>query len=191
MKIVEDQIPALIREGKDKEVVPVLYQKVFPLVKKYIVSHGGKKDDAFDVFQDALLDFYKLSLRGEFKEHYKVFGYLFRYCIHKWINKVKRDNRIVWKEDISEFEMEDPGDMPYVLMGKDENLLESLFAPIGTKCIELLTCTIYNNMLMEDIMLRMGFPSVSAVKMQQHRCKQKLVEELEKRPELLDRLRNR
>lgn len=189
MEIREDQIPHLIRQGKGKEAIPVLYKKVFPLVKKYIVTHGGIKEDAFDLFQDALIDFYAQVIKGEYKEHYKVFGYLFKYCIHKWINKMKRAKKIEFKEDLSIFENREGGTVEFGLLGKEDDLLRSLFAPIGDKCIELLTLTVLNNMLLEDVVLRMQFPSVAAAKMQHLRCKQKLAEELEKHPELVNRLK--
>lgn len=191
MNIQEDQIPHLMRQGKDKEVVPLLYKKVFPIVKKYIVSHGGEKEDAFDLFQDALVDFYSQVMRGEYKEQYKVYGFLFRYSINKWINKVKRNKKIVLKEDLSDFENIGVPHIEYTFLKKEDNLLRTLFAPIGEKCIELLTYTVFYHMLMEDIVLRMGFPSEAAAKMQHLRCKQKLAEEIEKRPHLLDRLKER
>lgn len=190
VKIEEGEIPRLMRNGKDKEVVPLLYKKVFPVVKKYIVSRNGSKEDAFDVFQDALVDFYKQVVQGQYNEQYKVYGFLFRFSINKWVNKIKRDKKVEFKEDITELDAaEHYRHEDYVLLGKDENLLRNLFAPIGEKCIELLNCTIYLNMLLEDVMLRMNFPSVAAVKMQHQRCKQKLMEQLDKNPKLLNRLR--
>lgn len=191
MNTQEKDITTLIKSGKDKDVVALLYKKVYPIVKKHIVSRNGSKDDAFDVFQDALVDFYNQVMKGQFNEQYKVYGFLFRYSINKWINKIKRDKKVLYKEDITEYENFDnvPSEEP-LLLGKDENLLKTLFAPIGEKCIELLNCTIYFNMLMEDIMLRMNFPSVASVKMQHQRCKQKLMDEIEKNPKLLDRLRS-
>jgi DNA-directed RNA polymerase specialized sigma24 family protein len=189
VEIREDQIPQLVREGKGKETVPLLYKKVFPVVKKYILSHGGIKEDAFDLFQDALVDFYAQVMAGEYKEQYKVYGYLYKFSIHKWINKVKREKKITFQEDLSIFENREGPVAEYGVLGKEDNLLRSLFAPIGDKCIELLTYTVLNNMLLEDIVLRMNLPSVAAAKMQQLRCKQKLAEEIAKRPELINRLK--
>ena len=73
---------------------------------------------------------------------------------------------------------------------KEENLIKSLFNDLGDKCIELLNYTIYNNLLLEDIAIRMGLASVGAVKMQLKRCKDKLYKELEEKPEIIDLLTN-
>lgn len=189
MKIEEDKIPELIRQGKDREVVPLLYKKVFPLVEKTILKNSGKKEDASDVFQDALMTFYKQIMKGTFDPKYKVFGYLYRLSLNFWINKVKKESRIQLKEDI----MEEAGEMNGITaepaLTVEQNVIDSLFSMIGDKCKELLTYSIINNMLLEDIMIRMEFTSVSAVKMQHQRCKQKLISELEKNPSLKAKLK--
>lgn len=190
MKIKEEEIPTLIREGKDREVIALLYKKVFPLVKKSILKNKGRAEDASDVFQDALMLFYRQVVKREFNEQYKVYGYLFRVSINRWINKIKKDKIIALRGDFIEQESE-VAVSPYEFLytENNENLLKELFGNIGEKCIELLTYTIYFNLLFEDIVLRMGFSSVDAVKMQQHRCKQKLIKEVERNPGLLKRLR--
>jgi len=190
VKISEDQIPELIRNGKDKEVVPHLYKKVFPLVENYIRKNSGRKEDASDVFQDCLLLFYKQVIKNTFDPKYKVYGYLYRISINLWINKIKKEQRIQYLETVGDEAFEEepsPWDRPPERT--DENVIKSLFSGIGEKCVELLTNTVYYNLLMEDIMIRMGFSSVDAVKMQQQRCKQKLIKEIENNPALADKLK--
>ncbi len=190
MKISEEQIPDLIRNGKDKEVIPHLYKKVFPLVENYIRKNSGRKEDASDVFQDCLLLFYKQVIKNTFDPKYKVYGYLYRISINLWINKIKKEQRIQYLETVGDEAFEEepsPWDRPPDRT--DENVIKSLFSGIGEKCVELLTNTVYYNLLMEDIMIRMGFRSVDAVKMQQQRCKQKLIKEIENNPALADKLK--
>jgi RNA polymerase sigma factor (sigma-70 family) len=190
VKIAEDQIPELMRQGKDREVVPLLYKKVFPLVQKYITKRSGRKADADDVFQDAMMIFYKQVIKNSFDTKYNVYGYLYKLSINCWINKIKKESRMELMDEMAETRSEETLVVTESMISDhDENLLKNLFSDIGEKCIELLTYTIYNNLLMEDIMIRMGLTSVIAVKMQQQRCKQKLVKEIEKNPGLADKLR--
>ena len=44
----ENNIVALIKLGKDKEVVPLLYKKVYPLVERFIMRNPGNTEDASD-----------------------------------------------------------------------------------------------------------------------------------------------
>lgn len=194
MKIEESQIPELIRLGKDKQVIPVLYDKVLPIVQKFIVRNQGSKDDAFDAFQDALLSFYKQVVKGSFDPKYKVYGYLYRLSINFWLNKLKKDKRVVFESEFNEMDLSDDSQNPErmaFIKTSDENVLRTLFTSIGDKCIELLTYTIYQNILMEDIVLRMGMASVDSCKMQVMRCKKKLVQLIEENPALLEKLKSK
>ena len=189
MKLTESNIPALIRLGRDKEAIQFLYKNVLPAVKKYIRNSRGTHDDAVDIFQDAVLAFYQSVMNGKFDPTYKVFGYVYKLCMFRWINKVQRD-KLHFKDELPEIRVETPHQWFSESEEKEEeNLLQKLFAPIGEKCLELLNYTIYGDMLMEDIMIRMNFPSETAARMQHKRCKEKLHSELEKRPELLTKLR--
>ena len=191
-ELEQSKILELIRSGKDKEVMPYLYKKVLPSVKSFISKNKGDKEDAYDAFHDALMLFYEQVIRGTFDPKYKVIGYLYRISIYRWINKLQKDKGLVFAEDLPENTVEEKW-FDYDWQGKEvekeDNLLKAFFSKMGDKCVELLTYTIYTDMLMEDIVARMNFVSVAAARMQQTRCKQKLMEEMEKDPELLKMLK--
>ncbi len=192
MKISEHEIPLLIKQGNDKEVITELYKIVFPKVKKYIVRHNGIKDDAYDVFQDALLYFYKQVVEDRFSDKYTVYGYVYRLSINRWLNKLKKDQRVNFTSELetsSAIEFDEEENKYLSILKEGENLLEKLFSNIGEKCVELLTYTIYYDLMAEDIALRMGFASEGAVKMQIKRCREKLYAEAEKDPSILEKIR--
>ncbi len=189
-ELEDSKIIELIRAGKDKEVMPLLYKKVLPQLKSYILRTNGSKDDAYDVFHDALMVFYEQVMTGQYNTKYNIYGFLYRIGVFRWINKLKKDKGIVHFDEMPEFQSEEMSTkFESTDASKDENVLQKLFSPIGEKCIELLNYTIYSDMLMEDVMIRMDFASVDAVRMQHMRCKQKLMKELEKNPALLKKLK--
>jgi DNA-directed RNA polymerase specialized sigma24 family protein len=194
MKITEKDIPLLIKTGQDQQVISLLYKNIFPKVKKYVVSHGGIADDASDVFQDSIMYLYSQIVSGKYdEEKYTIYGYLFTLSKNRWLNKLKRSKRITSVENYDESLAEAISDADFQFVDEintGENLIRSIFSGLGEKCIELLTYDIFYNMLMEDIVLRMGFPSAGAAKMQLKRCKEKLNLELEQKPEIKSRLLN-
>lgn len=189
MKVTESNIPELIKIGRDKEAIQCLYKHVLPNVKKYVRNNSGSNEDAFDIFQDALLAFYQNVMEDKFDVQYKVYGYVYKLCVYRWINKAQRE-RLQFKEELPDVAIEEPKTWFSENEPKDEEaLLRNLFSTIGEKCLELLNYTIYKGMLLEDVMLRMNFQSAAAVRMQHMRCKEKLAIEIEKRPEILAKLR--
>lgn len=191
IEIEDSRILELIRLGKDREVMPLFYKKVLPQLKSYISKNNGEREDAYDVFHDALILFYEQVIGGVFDPKYNVFGYLYRIAVYRWINKMKKDKSMIFSEELPERATVEESWTQFDSKGleKDHNLLKSLFSQIGGKCVELLTYTIYSDMLMEDVMARMNFASVDAVRMQHMRCKQKLLKEMESNPALLRKLK--
>lgn len=190
MKIVEDEIPNLIRQQKDKDVIGHLYDEVFPTVQRYIKKNNGIADDANDVFQDALVYFYKQVVTNTFDSKYTVYGYLFRLSINRWINKLNKDKKMVFKDemvdqlakDVSYIEKEEVPE-------EDQNKIAQFVTTIGEKCVEVLTLRIYSNMMFEDIALRLDISSEASAKMQFKRCREKLVNLIKANPALADQLR--
>lgn len=193
MKVVEEQIPNLIREQKDRQVIAHLYKELFPTVRGYIRKNNGIEDDAHDVLQDAIMYFYKQVIENVFDEKYKVYGYVYRLAINRWINKLNKDKKMVFQTEMSEDMAKDSS---YKTIGeteeteKNENsLLNKFVAIIGEKCVELLAYRIYSNLMFEDICLRMDFNSEAAAKMSFNRCRKKMVDAVKSNPALADQLR--
>ncbi|MCU0417970.1 MAG: RNA polymerase subunit sigma [Cytophagaceae bacterium] len=189
MIIEESNITSLIKDGKYNVVIPVLYKKVLPLVQKTILKQMGNKEDAFDVFQEALIIFYRQVLSNTYQEKYKVFGFVYRVSLNLWINKIKRDKRMQLVEDYTsletaEYEAESITAIP-------SNFTQKLLQTIGDKCQEVLQYAVFTDIALEDLSTQLEYPSVSALKMQIQRCKQKLKDVLKENPDFLRKLKER
>lgn len=189
MIIEESNITSLIKDGKYNVVIPVLYKKVLPLVQKTILKQMGNKEDAFDVFQEALIIFYRQVLSNTYQEKYKVFGFVYRVSLNLWINKIKRDKRMQLVEDYTsietaEYEAESTTAIP-------SNFTQKLLQTIGDKCQEVLQYAVFTDIALEDLSTQLEYPTVSALKMQIQRCKQKLKDVLKENPDYLRKLKER
>lgn len=194
MKIVEEQIPNLIRNQHDKQVLAHLYKELFPSVQGYIRKNNGIVDDAHDVFQDALMYFYNQVIKGTFDPKYTVYGYVYRLAVNRWINKLNKDKKMVFKTELSD---EIARDTSYKRIGEEvesensqKNIVKKFISYLGERCEELLTLRIYSNLMFEDIMLRMDFNSEAAAEMYFKRCREKLVDAIKANPALADELRD-
>lgn len=188
MKISENDIPKYIRLGAEKNAFEVLYKEVFPIVKRHIKKNNGNAEDANDVFQDALVLFYQQVMKNTFDPKYSVFGYVYRLSINRWINKIKRDKKMSLTDNFeSEFEKIEYSDSYKETMQdeKKNKVIQQVFSQLGSKCEEILALTTYYDLSIEDIQHRLEMKSEGSVKMQIKRCREKLIELLRVKPELL------
>lgn len=191
MRIEESQIPDLIKQGRDKEAIDLLYKNILPVVKKYVTRNSGTPDDAEDLFQEAVVSFYQSVMTGKFNSKYTVYGFVYKICLYRWINKERRDKKVAYKSDLEQGFEETFSDIAVVEeeIEDEPSIFKRLMTPLGDKCKELLNYAIIKDMLIEDIQIRMNFPSKTAVSMQIGRCKDKLMGELEKNPAILNKLK--
>lgn len=188
-KVKESDVLVLIRSGEGEKAMKFLYNKVFPQVKSFVVKRKGKPDDAFDAFQDGLLELYQKVLSGIYPEQFTVCGFLFKLCTFKWLNKNKRDQKVQFLDEIPETENAESDWSDEV--SRNENVFVELFSQIGEKCVELLTHTFIFELSLEEVQHKLDFVSLGAVKMQHARCKEKLLKLVNEKPQLKEILKER
>lgn len=184
-------ILSAIRNGEDREVLKYLYATILPVVEDYIRLNSGTSEEAFDVFQDAMVIFYKQVILGTFDDtKYKIAGYLYTISKNLWINVSKKKNRAIIYENSqsSLFEM-DSTLLDLIIDKEREETLTKLFKKLGQACIELLTLSIYQGLTMREIAEKLG-STENSIKVQCHRCRKKLSDMVMKNSSLINILKN-
>ncbi len=180
----DNQIIEAIREGRDDKALNKLYTEIYPKIENFITKNGGDEDEAADIFQDAVLIFYKQVKREKFKEENPIAGFIFTVSRNLWYNRVKKKNR---SSDLSENEYELPTDknvMDDLLTDERENKINQLLSYMEEKCRDILIYSIFHKFSMKEISKMMGFTSEDVAKTKNYKCKKKLIKVLQKHPDL-------
>ncbi|MFN8437656.1 MAG: sigma-70 family RNA polymerase sigma factor [Cytophagales bacterium] len=190
MNISNENIIEHVLQGKDREVIKYLYQKIFPQIKKNLIKKGAQKEDIEDVFQEAVMIFYKMIMDKKIDRSLNITGLLYTITVNRWTNLLRKNSRnvIVDFQEDTKFDIRTEDVKEIEMVKKEKNALQSLFSQIGQKCIDLLSLSIYKDLSIEDIQSRFAFTSEGATKMQIKRCKDKLNELIEKNPKLVNQL---
>lgn len=158
-----------------------LYRDIYPKVKSYILTNSGSGDDALDIFQDALVILCKQIKLEKYDKKYEVSGYLYSVSRNLWINKAKRENRMISMPDNYDFSAND--DFSELIITREkEKTLKEITKKLGEKCYELLRNAIYNQDSSAELIKKMGFSTINALKTQKYKCKQKLIKILNDNP---------
>lgn len=166
----DNKIVRLLREGKRTQAFLKLY-KGYPPVEKLILSKGGSKDDAKDIFQDALIVFYQKAKDDQFKLTAAISTYLYSVCRFLWKDELIKRNKNEFTKDETDFDNNEVEDFSE-LMEKESKyeLIEEVLIQIGEKCLKLLKLFYYNNLSMKKIATKLELKSENVAKNQKYKC---------------------
>lgn len=150
-----------------------LYQHL-GMIKSLVLKNSGNDADALDIFQEAVIVFYRKVMSGDFELKGKISSYLYEVSRRLWLNQLNRrkkyespnDNILLFGRVQEVEEKEDSLALQEYL----KNALEKL----GEPCKSLLEAAIFLSMKMEDIAKRFSYSSARSASQQKLRCLKKL-----------------
>jgi RNA polymerase sigma factor (sigma-70 family) len=188
MEYSDNEIIQAIKSGQDRDALKFLYNSLFYKIKNYVLHNSGDSDDAFDVFQDGMLVFYKYVRQEKFDPKYDIGAFVFTVCKNVWLNRLRKEKRAVKLPEYADFS-DQTGDVADHLISRErEALVSSLLAKLGQRCEKLLRYSIFYRMRNAEICEKMGFSTENAVKTRKYKCMQKLISLVEERPGLKNAL---
>jgi len=162
----------------DKCVIDSLYKKLFPQICRWITLNSGTREDAEDIFHDALLAILIKQDAKDFILECNLFTYFTSICRHKWfqilyqrrkVNKVSLTEILDCPEDsYSTKEAEDLENKKYRIFITALNELDRFSKTIMEACL--------NGKTNEEIAIEFGFKNIQAVADKKKNCKKRLIQ---------------
>lgn len=169
MDNTERYINALL--NGDDSVIKEIYSKMFPKIVSYIQKNKGKKDDALDVFHDALM--YIIVTQKEKKYIILSFeAYLFVICKNIWKKTLK--NRVI-KTDVVTLEDKDVNLSTFILEQQCFDFYVAKFDLLSENCKDLLS-SYFNGSTYEDLLIEFSYATINTVRQRIFKCRTKLSE---------------
>ena len=182
---------ALIKgiRNHDSPVLQHVYDTYYPIIEAYIVHNQGSRDQARDIFQEAMIVVYKKVRLGQLELTCKFGTYLYAICKKMWIQERKK--YLHRKEKLSQQSMmvQDPGPADDPLLQKHLNhLFNKHFGDLSEDCQKILSMY-FNNFSVEDIRTAMNYKNLHHTADRKYRCKKSLVKRIVNDP-LFKKLKN-
>lgn len=172
------QILELLKSGSFTKAGGKLYA-YFPVVKKMVLKNNGSKQDAEDIYQEALIILFRKVQEGNFVLSSSLNTYLYSVCRYLWSDTLKKQNKKIEFEKVESF-------IPDEEIEKDNHkesqyrIAEKAFQSVGEKCKELLVLFYHKNQGFKQIAKDLGFASENVAKNQKYRCLEKAKDNLKK-----------
>jgi RNA polymerase sigma factor (sigma-70 family) len=168
-----DLIKALKSSSCRGRAIKELY-KEFPKIKVNICSSGGSRQEAEEVFNDALLLLIEKVQEDNFQLTSKLSSFLYGINRFLWMNELRKkkksislewENTMILTHDSLEYDSEKE---------KKIQLIEKALGLITSKCKELFTLFYFKKERMAEIAKSLDFKSVNSAKTQKYKCMEQL-----------------
>jgi len=168
--MTDQELLEALQSGKRQEAFRKAYEN-FTTIRKMIISMGGSVEDAKDIFQDALVIFYQMALKPDFKLNASVKTLLYSISKNLWLKKVRDyKSKFVMAGSIdSDYEAEESFEQQTTEELKTVTALQVVEA-LGDPCKLLLQLFYYHNLSMKEIAERLGYSSENTAKAQKYKC---------------------
>lgn len=165
----------------DSKTLKEVYRDMLPYVEAYVVHHGGTKDQARDLFQEAMIIIYKKIEHENLQLYCKFSTYLYAVCKRLWIQDQKK--KYLRTNKLKEISAVSEPESPYGREDMEEakELFEKHFNKLAPEC-QLILRMHFNGLTIEEIRKTMNIRTVHHASDKKYRCKKKLIESIKADP---------
>jgi RNA polymerase sigma factor (sigma-70 family) len=175
-----EQIIESIRGGQHAKALNMLYDN-FPAFRNAFVKSGGKKSEAEDVFQDALLIFIEKVSNAEFVLTCSIHTFLFGICRNLSLEHFRKKNNNAFLEltlgetenDTTAKVVSDESVSNFLERESKYKALDKILINVGKKCLEILSLFYVSGLSLTAIAEKLGFNSELSAKTQKYKCLEK------------------
>jgi RNA polymerase sigma factor (sigma-70 family) len=189
MKLPTDQ--ALIKGIRNHEspILEYVYETYYPIIESYIIHNQGSRDQARDVFQDAMMVIYHKVRSDQLVLSCKFGTYLYAICKNMWVQERKKYLHRVEILKKQPLMVHDPGPAEDPLLQKHLNtLFNKHFGDLSPDCQKILSMY-FNHFSVEDIRAAMKYKDLHHTADRKYRCKKSLIKRIVNDP-LFKKLKN-
>jgi RNA polymerase sigma factor (sigma-70 family) len=174
--MTDNEIIERIRNGKREEPIKLLY-KEFPSIRANILSSGGNKEIAEEIFNDALLLLMEKVSQPSFGLTSKLSTYLYGIARFLWKNELRKQQKtqdLEWAGALILTEID---------LGYDEEkeerflAMEKIISSLSEKCQAIFERLYYRNESMQIIANALGFSSENSAKTQKYKCMEQAIKQ--------------
>ena len=158
-----------IRAGKREKALKFLY-KEFPKVQANVCRSGGSKEEAEEIFSDALLLMIEKVSHPQFELSSKLTTYLYGIARFLWLNELKKSRRkheLEWSETL----ILTAEDLDYDSDEEEQlQVLEQVISKVSEKCQKIFNLFYFQKKSMQEIADLLGFSNLNSAKTQKYKC---------------------
>lgn len=164
---IATEIVNKIRE-QDRKTLSQIYEKGYPMLEKYILDNSGNRDDAADIFQDAMYLLIKKTADPQFELNAKISTFLFGIGRNLWLKKLtkkKPDEKGV----IAELSYDELPEEDFEQFERTK-LMKKCIDLLGEPCKTIIVQFYFFQTSMKEIAEQLHYTNANNAKNQKYKC---------------------
>ena len=155
----------------DKVSVEAIYRDNYTIIQSFIINNNGKKDDARDIFQEAMVVLYEKSKDATFSLNCQIRTYVYSVCRRLWLKRLQQLSKYSTQvESLEEVVPVEDEIEEHEKRNADFLLMEQAMSKIGEPCKSLLDAYYLQKKSMQDIAGEFGYTNADNAKTQKYKC---------------------
>ncbi|MEM9917930.1 MAG: sigma-70 family RNA polymerase sigma factor [Bacteroidota bacterium] len=186
-KLSDEQILTDLRSADQRtndRALRQLYADCYPVIESFISRNNGSTEDVADVFQDAIVIFYRKVRVDGLELNCTIRTYLFSVCKKLWLYRLRdRKKSLIVDQEMDVIPIEDDS-LEIITRNEDKALVASVLKQLGEGCQQILTYYYFERLRMKEIAPRMGLQNEQVARNKKSACMKKLRALIEESPRL-------
>lgn len=157
-----------------KQAFTFLYKEYFTMCAYFVTKNSGSKEEAKDVFQDAMIVMFKNSRKDNFELTCNIKTYLYSIIRNLWLKQLQHKNKRINIIDYEKYVQITTDD---ISVKKDETLFDTMYnsmQKLGENCQKILHLFYFEKKSMEVIAQELEYTNAENAKTQKYKCLQQL-----------------
>lgn len=161
-------------KNSDNGVMRYIYKTFFPRIATFVTKNGGKKEDAEDIFQEALISIFRRLKVGNLEIEHGFYTYLYAICSRLWYKKTKRkDFNVTSVDDVPLSTTEEELVTKAIERTETYRLFQSKLLQLGQDCQKVLSLHFVKKSF-KEIAEMMNLASEEYARRKKYLCKKEL-----------------
>lgn len=170
--MTDEQIIHELKAGKYTSAIKALY-KHYSTVRGIVLKNSGSKQDAEDLYQEALIILFRKVKEKDFQLTSSLSTFLVGICRLQWMSELRKRSKSSgdFESDLSEAQAEEFSS--FIEEETKFKTAEKALLEIGEKCRDLLRLFYFEKLDFKTIASKIGLSNEKVAKVQKYRCLEK------------------
>lgn len=160
---------------RDNKTIQIIYNQFLGKVIAFVIKNNGTKEDAKDVFDQAIFQISARLERDQFQIKSSFEAFLFTACKNLWRRELnKRAHRQVTNSNVKELYYKEKQMTQATLEQERWELFQEKVTELSENCSQVLQL-FFKRFSSKDIMKNLGYQSENTVRQRIFKCKKQLM----------------